>query len=365
MSSLLDIYQQHVHQNKIVSDPLQIKIIEQLALLGEKLIARHNASSLFTTLGRLCLKRPQLPVKGLYLWGGVGRGKTYLMDLFFEHLKLQKKTRLHFHRFMNELHESLTQMKGIKDPLKRLAHQWSQHTVCLCFDEFFVSDIADAMLLGEFFQALFTRGVTLVATSNIPPERLYENGLQRTRFLPAIEAILEHTQVIHLDTHVDYRMRVLEQAEIYHCPLDRQAEDNLCQYFEQLAPEPGKKGVRLNLKGHEIVSFKCADSVVWFKFDDLCDAPRGTQDYIEIARMFHTVILSQVTKMSRDREDVARRFIALVDELYERNVTLIISAQVPIESLYQGEKLCFEFERTISRLTEMRTKKYLGQAHCP
>ncbi|MBA3563145.1 MAG: AFG1 family ATPase, partial [Gammaproteobacteria bacterium] len=305
------------------------------------------------------------PVRGLYLWGGVGRGKTWLMDLFFDCLPFEDKRRRHFHRFMQAVHHELARLDDQADPLEAVASRIAAETRIVCFDEFHVSDIADAMLLGTLFDALFRRGVTLVATSNMPPEDLYKDGLQRQRFLPAIADIQAHTTTLHLTGTDDYRFRVLEKAEIYHSPLDVLADAGLEDAFERIAPEPGKRDHALEIEGRAIPARRRADGVVWFEFAHLCGGPRGPADYIEIARCFQTVLVSNIPLLDETRDNEARRFITLVDEFYDRNVKLIVSAAAPAAELYRGERLGFEYRRTLSRLQEMQSRDYLARPHLP
>lgn len=297
------------------------------------------------------------------MWGGVGRGKTVLMDLFFESLPFDAKRRMHFHRFMQYVHRELKALGGVSDPLLNVADRFAAEVRVICFDEFFVSDIGDAMILGELMAALFERGVTLVATSNIPPDGLYENGLQRSRFVPAIAMLKAHTTVLNVDGGTDYRLRVLERAEIYHYPLDEAADASLGASFIALAPDPPQDNVTLDIEGRPIQARRCAEDVVWFDFAAICDGPRSQNDYIELARIFHAVIISDVPQFTRRTEDLARRFISLVDEFYDHSVKLILSAEVGLESLYQGERLSFEYERTKSRLLEMQSHDYLAEIH--
>lgn len=304
------------------------------------------------------------PVKGLYLWGGVGRGKTKLMDLFYESLPFDQKLRVHFHRFMARVHEELRQRSQEADPLPDIARGWANQFRVLCFDEFFVSDIADAMLLSGILRSLFDRGVTLVATSNIPPPELYKGGLQRARFLPAIEMIQRHTQVMAIGGDTDFRLRLLQRSALYAHPNDETAEQLLADCFERISADCDLSRL-LRVNERDLLARRRGDGVVWFEFSELCERPRSTLDYIEIARAFNTVLLSNVPAMTVDTPDSARRFINLVDEFYDRNVKLIISAEVPIDRLYSGDRLAFEFDRTRSRLTEMQSVDYLARPHLP
>lgn len=307
-------------------------------------------------------RRSGEPERGLYLWGGVGRGKTMLMDLFHDCLSVGK-VRMHFHRFMRRVHDDLHRWRGTSDPLRRVADGFADRARVLCFDEFFVSDIGDAMILAELLKSLFERGVTLVATSNVEPNLLYENGLQRRRFLPAIAALDEHTLVHRLDGPVDHRLRALQRAEIYHSPLDEEAERSLAASFRSLVPGQSRDAAHLEVNGRRIRAHRLADDVAWFEFAELCEGPRSHNDYIELARCHQAVLLSNVTRFDASREDAARRFISLVDEFYDRNVKLIVSAQVPVDELYGGEMLRREFERTGSRLVEMQSHSYLARSH--
>lgn len=307
------------------------------------------------------------PIKGVYFWGGVGRGKTYLMDNFYESLPFEKKMRAHFHRFMRRVHRELTQLKGEKNPLEKVADRIASEARVICFDEFFVSDITDAMLLGTLLELLFERRVVLVATSNIIPDHLYENGLQRQRFLPTIALLNQHTEVVNVDGGIDYRLRTLQQAELFHWPLDGAADLALMSAFEGLAPAVGevRKAVSLEVENRKILCCYVAEDVVWFDFDVICNIPRSQYDYIELAREFHAVLIGGVPKMSNKNDDQARRFINLVDEFYDRNVKLVLSAEVDIAYLYDGRGLSFEFQRTQSRLLEMQSHEYLAKPHRP
>ena len=323
------------------------------------------SGSLFSrVINRFSEPEPTPVLQGLYMWGGVGRGKTFLMDLFVESLPPGSAVRMHFHRFMREVHRGLTANAGSSNPLLLVADEFAAKGSVLCFDEFFVSDIGDAMILAELLAALFDRGVALVATSNVEPRNLYENGLQRRRFLPAIELLQQHTDILNVDGGIDHRLRVLAQAEIYYVPPGEEAEASLAASFSRIAAtEQVTDKAVLNIEGRDMQTRACADGVVWFDFAALCDGPRSQNDYIELARLFHSVVVSDVPRFSANIEDQARRFISLVDEFYDRGVKLILSAEEPVTSLYQGTRLAFEFERTESRLLEMRSHDYLGREH--
>ena len=309
-------------------------------------------------------KRDDSPVQGLYIWGGVGRGKTYLMDLFFDSLPGESKMRTHFHRFMQRVHRDLVSLQGQKNPLQQVAEQIAKESRVLCFDEFFVRDIGDAMILAGLMEALFKRQVILVATSNIAPDRLYEDGLQRQRFLPAIELIKAHTKTVAIPSGTDYRLRSLAQATLYHCPITADTEARLRTFFYELTPDRQvHEDAESEILERRIGTKFCSKDVVWFDFEQICEGARSAFDYVEIAKIYHAVILSGVPQMREDASDSARRFISLVDELYDRRVKLVIAAEVPIAELYRGEKLSFEFERTESRLIEMQSEDYLGDQH--
>jgi len=302
-------------------------------------------------------------VRGAYLWGGVGRGKTFLMDLFFESLDMENKKRIHFHRMMRDVHERMQALGNVEDPLDKVADDIARDTTVLCFDEFFVSDIGDAMILGRLLAGLFERGVTLVATSNFHPDDLYKGGLQRQQFMPAIERLKEHTDVVHMDGDMDYRLRLLQQAGTYLTPDDDGARDRLQHFFDDSASSQIAADALLDVNGREIRAKRCAKGIAWFEFGDICDGPRSQNDYIEIARWYPTVIVSGIPTFGSDLENQARRLIALVDEFYDRRVKLILSAAAPIDTLYAGQRLDFEFERTVSRLIEMQSTDYLAAPH--
>ncbi len=369
MATPLQRYRRDLEQADFSYDPAQEFAVTCLQRLYDELVAQPTpgASGLLSAIkmrlsGR---KAPLAPIKGLYFWGGVGRGKTYLMDTFYDTLPFENKLRAHFHRFMQRVHKELKSLSGEKNPLIIVADRIADEARVICFDEFFVSDITDAMILAGLFERLFERGVVLVATSNITPDGLYKDGLQRARFLPAIALIKQRAEVVNVDGGIDYRLRALEQAELYYQPLGEAAEQSLMTSFQRLAPEAASADQALDIEGREINARYVADDVAWFDFSELCDGPRSQYDYIELARVFHAVVISNVPQMGAGRDDQARRFINLIDEFYDRNVKLVLSAAVSLENLYTGGRLDFEFERTQSRLLEMQSEDYLGQEHRP
>ncbi len=317
----------------------------------------------FLRLGR----KKRSTCQGLYFWGGVGRGKTYLVDTFYDCLPFEDKMRTHFHRFMKRVHADLKSLSGHKNPLITVASRIAAETRIICFDEFFVSDITDAMILAGLLDELFKQGVTLVATSNIVPDELYKDGLQRARFLPAIELIKKHTETVNVDGGVDYRLRVLEQAELYHYPLGSESFQKMEAAFYALVADKcqASSNRHLEVEGRTIPYVKACEDVIWFTFQALCDGPRSQNDYIELAREFHTVLLSDIPRMGGGQDDQARRFINLVDEFYDRGVKLIMSGEQPLSELYANGKLEFEFQRTLSRLQEMQSHDYLAREHRP
>lgn len=353
-------YQRDLTRPDFHHDVTQARAVDALQDLYERLLA--DAARRRGMFGKW--RRPQSQT-GLYMWGGVGRGKTYLMDVFYESLPFADKERMHFHRFMQYIHREMRARQGEKNPLEGIARDFARRARVLCFDEFFVTDITDAMILATLLSTLFEEGVTLVATSNIVPDDLYRDGLQRARFLPAIELLKKHTRVLNVDGGTDYRLRLLEQAELYHCPLGPSADDFLAERFTTLGSDHGemREHVDIQIEGRPIHVRKMTDDVGWFEFRALCDGPRSQNDYIELAREFHTVLLANVERMGAATDDLARRFINLVDEFYDRGVKLIITAEVPIEDIYGSGRLEFEFARTRSRLLEMQSHEYLARPH--
>jgi cell division protein ZapE len=345
-------------------DRAQLHALSRLADLRSRLARGSTGHS--ALIGRLLMRqrRSVTAGRGVYLWGGVGRGKTFLMNLFHANLPVPSR-REHFHRFMRYVHEELTRWRQVEDPLARVGAAIAAQARVLCLDELHVSDIADAMILSGLFTALDERGVTLVFTSNSPPDALYRDGLQRARFLPAIALIERRCEVVNVDAGVDYRLQQLEKAALYVDARAADAEAALARCFAAVAGGTGSPGGTLEVEGRSIPLRRLAAGVAWFDFAALCTGPRGTADYVEIARDFHTVVVSDVPGLDEARDDEARRFIALVDEFYDRSVKLVVSAAAPPDRLYRGTRLAFEFERTRSRLAEMQTHAYLAQPHRP
>ena len=366
-------YQQALNEGSHQPDDVQREAVNRLDTIYQELTAKpaegEQSGGLKAALGRLLGKKePQThaPVRGLYMWGGVGRGKTWLMDLFYLSLPGTRKQRLHFHRFMLRVHEELTTLQGHSDPLEIVADRFKAETDVLCFDEFFVSDITDAMLLGGLMKALFARGITLVATSNIPPDELYRNGLQRARFLPAIDAIKQHCDIMNVDAGIDYRLRTLTQAHLWLSPLNSETREQMDKLWLALAGAPrAAAGPTLEINHRELPTLGVENQTLAASFATLCVDARSQHDYIALSRLFHTVMLLDVPVMTAQLESEARRFIALVDEFYERHVKLVVSAAVPLYDIYQGERLKFEFQRCLSRLQEMQSEEYLKRPHMP
>jgi cell division protein ZapE len=319
-------------------------------------------------LGRLAARLGRVPapapVPGIYLWGSVGRGKTFLMDLFYAHAGVPAR-RLHFHRFMQQVHAGLRRHRDRADPLAEVAAEVALGTRLLCLDELFVSDIADAMILAGLFDGLVGCGVTLAFTSNSAPRDLYRDGLQRQRFVPAIELIERHTEVVQVDGAVDYRLRELERAPLFVDAGGADPDGLLAERFEAIAGASGEPGGSVEIEGRTVPVRRRTDDVAWFDFATLCAGPRSQADYIEIARLYHTVVVSGVPRFDATRDDEARRFISMVDEFYDRAVKLVMSADAVPGDLYHGERLAFDFARTTSRLAEMQTHAYLGRPHRP
>ncbi len=302
-------------------------------------------------------------MRGLYIWGGVGRGKTHLMDHFFEAMPFTEKQRVHFHRFMQGIHAELKTLPRTPDPLQIIAKRLASKIRLLCLDEFHVNDIGDAMLLAGVLKTLFENGVTLVTTSNIPADRLYQNGLQRERFLPAIDLLKRHTEALHLDGDQDYRSELLERTGTFHLNNENDVTPLLKQQFSSLARNNIVMAAKLHINQREIDTISVSDDVAWFEFGALCETPRSSADYLEIAREYHAVIISDVPQLSEAKDDAAQRFIHLIDALYDHSVKTIISAAVRPADIYTGRRHGFAFQRTASRLQEMASEQYLSKAH--
>ena len=352
---MIDAYEGLLAARNFRADSAQRAAAERLQRLYYDLLSFKVGRR--STLRRL-FASPAVP-RGVYFWGGVGRGKSFLMDCFFDAVPYRRKRRIHFHAFMHGVHQQLNELKGENDPLLRLAERIATEVRLLCFDEFHVSDIADAMILGRLLEALFARGVVFVMTSNYPPDRLYPNGLQRDNFLPTIALIKSRLDVLEIDAGVDYRLRTLEQVEIFHYPADTAAELKMAEYFAAMADGEGMQGGSIEILGREIPTQRRGNGVIWFDFRSLCGGPRSQNDYLEIASQFHTVILSGVPKMGAAMASEARRFVWLVDVLYDRRVNLIMSAECPPEELYTEGAMAGEFHRTVSRIVEMQSREYL------
>lgn len=350
-------YRAGVRAGEWQCDPAQLPA---LAVLDDLYARITNAPP---TLWQRLLGSAAVSPRGLYLWGRVGRGKTFLCDLFVAALTTPGNRRVHFHRFMQEIHADLRELDGRSDPLDEVAARIAANVRVLCLDEFHVEDIGDAMILGNLLRALFERGVVLVTTSNSPPGGLYRDGLQRERFLPAIALIEQHCRIVELESEQDWRLRALRQAPVFHFPPGAEAERKLLATFNRVAHGAARDNFGLLLNGRDVAVRREADGVIWFEFAALCEGPRAVADYIELARSYHTIVLSNVPQFTPQTEDAARRFIELVDELYDRGVKLVLSAAAPIVELYDGDRLRAEFARTESRLIEMQSEDYLARQH--
>ena len=356
---MLDAYNRLLAARGYVADEAQMRAATALQALYSSLLAfKVNRGS---TLKRLL--NPPRPPKGVYFWGGVGRGKSFLMDCFYDSVPYRRKRRIHFHAFMQQIHRDLDQFKGEPDPMLKVAEQVARDVRLLCFDEFHVSDIADAMILGRLVDGLLAHGVILVMTSNYPPSMLYPNGLHRDSFLPTIALLEKNLDVYEVEAGIDYRLRALEQVEIYHHPADASAEAKMLDYFRMVAGEEGKKGGQVEVLGRRIDTVRRGNGVIWFDFRTLCGGPRSQNDYLEIARSYHTVLLSGIPKMTVHQASEARRFTWLVDVFYDHKVKLIATADCEPEALYTEGTQASEFLRTVSRLTEMHSREYLTLPH--
>jgi cell division protein ZapE len=366
-------YDELVRAGAIERDPAQVRVLRQLDSLAAA-ITEHRLAQKGSPLGWLFGKRtPTTTPKGLYIWGSVGRGKTMLMDLFFEALAVRRKRRVHFHAFMADVHDRIHLWRQMlkrgevtgDDPIRPVAASLAEEAWVLCFDEFAVTDIADAMILGRLFTALFEQGVIVVATSNVEPDRLYEGGLNRTLFLPFIGLLQERMNVLRLDARTDFRLEKLAGHAAFHVPADERAKKALDEAFRGLTGRERGRPIVLKVKGHDVEVPQAAAGVGRFDFADLCDKPLGAADYLAVAQRFHTVILENIPRMDLSRRNEAKRFITLVDAFYDRRVKLLASAEAEAPELYRAETgaEAFEFDRTVSRLIEMRSEEYLSQSH--
>jgi cell division protein ZapE len=354
--TFLEAYRDTLQRRGYVQDESQYAAVQRMQRTYEQWEA---FKVLYDTTFKKLVQRPVLP-RGIYLWGGVGTGKSLLMDLFYLTLRLNRKRRVHFHHFMRDVHREMDTLKGTTDPLEEVSARIAKRYRLICFDEFHVNDIADAMILGRLLEGTMSRGVVYCMTSNYHPEELYANGLQRERFLPTIGLIKEKLDVVHVDSGIDYRRRAMEGIQVYYTPLGAEADKALLATFKRVA-EAEEEFQPLDVEGRVIPYVRRAGGVVWFDFDVLCGGPRSQLDYLDLAKRFHTVVVSNVPRMSEDHMDAARRFTLLVDILYESKVNLIVSAEVPAHELYTKGHLAHEFHRTVSRLNEMKSSAYLAE----
>jgi cell division protein ZapE len=369
---LTDRYQTLIQSGRFERDPAQEAVIERLDALAARLEGYRPAKKA-GALGWLFAARPSEPICGLYIWGSVGRGKTMLMDMFFETAQVQRKRRVHFHSFMADVHARIHAWREERkagrvngeDPIAPVAEALASEAWLLCFDEFTVTDIADAMLLGRLFAALFEHGVVVVATSNVDPDNLYKDGLNRALFLPFLDLLRQHMEVVRLEARTDFRLEKLRDSSVYCVPADDRARAALQQAFESLTGRPHGSPTTLRVLGHPIAVPEAAANVARFSFADLCEKPLGATDFLAVARAFHTIVLDDIPIIQANQRNEAKRFINLIDALYDRHVKLIASAAAEPQDLYlgQGNREAFEFERTASRLIEMRSPEYLAMPH--
>ena len=353
--SVKQAYEAELVSRGYIADPAQLRAVDALERCASEWAAFKEQRS--NALKKL-INRPDIP-RGVYMHGGVGRGKSFLMDCFYNAVPLKRKTRLHFHEFMREVHRELRELQGTVNPLDELGRRIARRYRLICFDEFHVADITDAMILHRLLTALFENGVGFVTTSNFKPDDLYPNGMHRDRILPAIELLKAHLEVLSVDNGTDYRRRTLEQVNLYHTPLGAQADAEMTEAFNRLA-ETQEENPLLQIESRQIWARRKAGGVVWFDFKTLCGGPRSQNDYLEIATQFHTVLLSDVPSMPIRMASEARRFTWLIDVLYDRRVKLIMSAEVLPEALYTDGPLAHEFPRTVSRLNEMQSAEFLA-----
>lgn len=341
-------------------DESQLRASKELERLYRELVgSQRRSGSIWRFFQRASL------IRGIYFWGGVGRGKTFLMDVFFEAIPVESKQRLHFHRFMQRVHHRMRALQGQANPLHVVGTEFAEQGKLLCLDEFHVTDIGDAMIMRLLLESLFSHGVVLVTTANQHPQLLYEHGLQRAQFLPAISLIMENMSVVNVDSGTDYRLVSLERAGVFHPTADSKAEEAMLKTFVDVSGEQGQSAYSIEIEGRDIGTRRLSQGVVWFDFRDICDGPRGTTDYIEISKRFHTVLISNVPPFDKNNDNARRRFTWLVDEFYDRRVKLVLSAQGELAGIFSAALGGTETDRTYSRLIEMQTRSYLGEAHLP
>ncbi len=358
--SFVDYARQEAQSHGFSLDSAQLEVVGHFQRLHSELTqAEQTGYSLLSVFMR------ERPIRGLYLWGGVGRGKSFLMDTFFDSITIARKSRVHFHRFMQDIHHRLRDLQGEENPLQHIAGDIAEEFRLLCLDEFHVTDIGDAMLMRNLLEGLFAEGLVLVTTSNQAPDALYRDGLQRAQFLPAIELLKQNLEVVEVDGGADYRLRVLEKGGVFHFPADALADKAMTQTFEAIAGGQGGRDVELEIEGRTIRALRIGPGVAWVRFEELCGGPRGQADYIELARRYHTVLISEVPRMGTAEADRRRRFSWLIDEFYDRRVKLILSAEAHFTDLLEAATGEVAVERTASRLVEMQTHQYLSEAHLP
>lgn len=351
-----ELYLRYLKDHDLSADPAQQRTLLEFDELARRL---GSPDSWATRLGL----RPRQRIRGVYLWGGVGRGKTLLMDMLYDAVPGVGRMRRHFHHFMRYIHAELGYHRHKRNPLQRVAARIAGQTRLLCLDEFYVADITDAMLLAGLLEALFEQGLILVTTSNIHPDNLYANGLQRARFLPAIELLKRNTRVLELEGGTDYRLKTLRKDGTYHCPADDTADEYMRDAFDRLSSHTDQTDEPLEINGRCVPVVRRAEGAVWFDFQTLCDSPRSQDDYIEIACEHHSVFLTGLPVMDDRRNDAARRLLNLLDVLYDARVKLVVSADAPIDNIYKGDRLRYEFRRAASRLIEMQSESYLTLTH--
>ncbi len=349
-------YEKQLEQHGYQADSHQLQIVSEFERLSLELKQKPKTKGLFW-------RRKIEPVKGIYIWGGVGRGKTWLMDLFYSYQSGEGIERAHFHSFMRQVHEGLRRLEGQASPMNLIVAEMSERFRVLCLDEFHVIDIGDAMLMRALLEALQRHGIILVTTSNQPPDDLYKNGLQRDSFLPAIEILNRANRVMQLEGDTDYRLQLFQSSSVYHVPLGIESRSKMEEEFDRLTCSDAMQDGCYEVPGRAIRYIKRTEGVIWCDFDAVCGPPRWQNDYLELARSHHTVFISDVPHLDRSQDDSARRFINLVDVFYDRKVKLVISAEVPPDQLYSGTRLAFEFQRTVSRLKEMQSEAYLESPH--